>query len=101
MTEGSEREDVTVDRKHGRPPKVGEKSPKVGGPFQRPSKKAYYILKKAIVDFYYSLEKAIVDIDSSFKKGIVCWEKGIVDFDSLFEKGHSSFEEGRRRPYFV
>ena len=34
MTEGSERLDVTVDRKHGGPPKVGDKSPKVGGPFQ-------------------------------------------------------------------
>ena len=34
MTEGSERVHVTVDRKHGGPPKVGDKSPKVGGPFQ-------------------------------------------------------------------
>ena len=33
MTEGSKREDETVDRKQGRPPKVGDKSPKVGGPF--------------------------------------------------------------------
>ena len=33
MTEWSEREDETVDRKHGGPPKVGDKSPKVGGPF--------------------------------------------------------------------
>jgi hypothetical protein len=31
MTEGSERQNVTVDRKHDGPPKVGEKSPKVGG----------------------------------------------------------------------
>ena len=30
MTEGSERKDVTVDRKEGGPPKVGEKPPKVG-----------------------------------------------------------------------
>ena len=29
MTEGSDRVDVTVDRKHGGPPKVGDKSPKV------------------------------------------------------------------------
>ena len=36
MTEGSERVDVTVDRKHGGPPKVGEKSPKVGGAFNSP-----------------------------------------------------------------
>ena len=35
MTEGSEREDETVDRKHGKPPKVGDKSPKVGGPFEK------------------------------------------------------------------
>ena len=34
MTEGSERVNVTVDRKHGGPPKVGDKSPKVGGPFE-------------------------------------------------------------------
>ena len=34
MTEGSERVDVTVDRKHGGPPKVGDKSPIVGGPFE-------------------------------------------------------------------
>ena len=34
MTEGSERVDVMVDRKHGGPPKVGDKSPKVGGPFE-------------------------------------------------------------------
>ena len=34
MTEGSERQIVTVDRKDGGPPKVGDKSPKVGGPFQ-------------------------------------------------------------------
>ena len=32
MNEGYEREDVTVDRKVGGPPKVGDKSPKVGGP---------------------------------------------------------------------
>ena len=32
MNEGSERADVTVDRKVGGPPKVGDKSPKVGGP---------------------------------------------------------------------
>ena len=32
MTEGFERADVTVDRKVGGPPKVGDKSPKVGGP---------------------------------------------------------------------
>ena len=29
--EGLEREDVMMDRKDDRPPKVGEKSPKVGG----------------------------------------------------------------------
>ena len=35
ITEGSKREDETVDRKHGGPPKVGDKSPKVGGPFEK------------------------------------------------------------------
>ena len=35
MTEGSEREDEMVDRKHSGPPKVGDKSPKVGGPFDK------------------------------------------------------------------
>ena len=34
-TEGFEREDMMVDRKDGGPPKVGEKSPKVGGPFEK------------------------------------------------------------------
>ena len=33
-TEGSEREDMMVDHTDGGPSKVGEKSPKVGGPFE-------------------------------------------------------------------
>ena len=51
MTEGSERVDVTMDRKHGGPPKVGDKSLKEGGPFEIGHyrfrcfvrKRAYYI----------------------------------------------------------
>ena len=35
MTEGFNREDVMVNRKHGEPPKVGDKSPKVGDPSTR------------------------------------------------------------------
>ena len=34
-TEGSEREDMMVDCKVTGPPKVGEKSPKVRGPFEK------------------------------------------------------------------
>ena len=33
-TEGTKREDMMVDHKDDGPPKVGEKSPKVGGPFE-------------------------------------------------------------------
>ena len=35
MTKGCEQENETMDRKHGGPPKVGDKSPKVGGPSAR------------------------------------------------------------------
>ena len=34
-TEGSEKEDVTLDCKDCGPPKVGEKLPKLGGPFEK------------------------------------------------------------------
>ena len=34
-TEGYEQEDVTVNCQDGGSPKVGEKSPKVGGPFEK------------------------------------------------------------------
>ena len=54
MTEGLERMGVTVDCKHGGPPKVGDKSPKVGGPFQ--------------IDH--------IDFDSSFEKGHTRFEIG-------------------------
>ena len=49
MTEGPEREDETVDRKHGGPPKVGDKSPKVGGPFEIGHYRfRFFILKRAL-----------------------------------------------------
>ena len=47
MTEGSKREDVTVDRKHGGPPKVGDKSPKVGGPFEIGHNKFRFFIQKS------------------------------------------------------
>ena len=46
MTEGSEREDETVDRKHGGPPKVGDKSPKVGGPFEKGHYRFLFFIRK-------------------------------------------------------
>ena len=56
-TEGSEREDIMVDHKDGKPPKVVEKSPKVRGPFEKGNcrfvfliqKRAYFVQKKAFV----------------------------------------------------
>ena len=59
---------MTVDRKDGGPPKVGDKSPKVGGPFQ--------------IDH----SSFVIDFDSSFEKG-----------HSSFEKGHIGFEIGHRK----
>ena len=51
-TEGSEKEDVTLDCKDCGPPKVEKKIPKVGGPFKK-GHSVYILLcsKKSIVNF--------------------------------------------------
>ena len=54
---GLEQEDVMMDRKDGRAPKVGEESPRVGGTF----------------------DKVIVNIDCLLEKHIVCLKKGITN----------------------
>ena len=66
-TEGSKREDVKVDCKVSGPPKVGEKSPKVGDPFKKGQCKFFIRLKKGILQskkdhcrFRGPFEKAIL-----------------------------------------
>ena len=77
MTEGSERKDVTVDRKDGGPPKVETNHPKWE-----------VSLKQVIADFDFSFKKGHTRFEKGHykqiwilrsKKGILRWKKGILD----------------------